>query len=449
VSGTPSAAAPSANEAALRRLSIVLQLQRRLRQAKSVEELAFVAVNEFHALIGFRQAVLFVRGQPVAISGLTTVERDAPFPVWVAHAMRKHLAGGKGASLTSADIDGEAQAQWGEYLPAHVLLVPVAGDGKHLGTLMFARDEAFAPPEISALDLLVEAMAHAWAALGGRARFRILRETGRFARPLAALVAAAAIGAGFIPVRESVLAPAEVVARGAIVVRAPLDGVVDRIPVRPNNAVAAGDLLLALDARRLQTQLEVGRKALETAEAELRQAAQAAVFDPRARANVPVLRGRVDQAAAEVAYAQSQLERVEVRAAREGLAIFDDANDWIGRPVSQGERIMLLADPMAVEIEIRLSVGDAITLARGSEVRLFLNADPQNAIPALLDTIAYRALPGPDGSLSFRLKAQLADPSAPPRIGLKGTAKLYGDSVPLAFYLFRRPLAALRQWAGL
>ena len=38
---------------------------------------------------------------------------------------------------------------------------------------------------------------------------------------------------------------------------------------------------------------------------------------------------------------------------------------------------------------------------------------------------------------------------APPRIGLRGTAKILGDRVPLALYLFRRPLALLRQSLGI
>jgi hypothetical protein len=117
--------------------------------------------------------------------------------------------------------------------------------------------------------------------------------------------------------------------------------------------------------------------------------------------------------------------------------------------VAQGERIMLLADPTQTEFEIRLAVADAIDLPPGAEVRVFLNADPQRALPATLEFQAYRAQPGPDGTLSYRLKARPSGDMSATRIGLKGTAKLYGRSVPLALYVFRRPLAALRQAVGL
>ena len=48
-----------------------------------------------------------------------------------------------------------------------------------------------------------------------------------------------------------------------------------------------------------------------------------------------------------------------------------------------------------------------------------------------------------------RLKATLDDSSRMPRIGLRGTAKIYGEKVTLFYYLARRPLAAARQFLGL
>jgi hypothetical protein len=54
----------------------------------------------------------------------------------------------------------------------------------------------------------------------------------------------------------------------------------------------------------------------------------------------------------------------------------------------------------------------------------------------------------PSGVLGYRLKASLADDKAPPRIGLRGTAKLFGDRVTLFYYLMRRPLSAARQFLG-
>jgi len=148
-----------------------------------------------------------------------------------------------------------------------------------------------------------------------------------------------------------------------------------------------------------------------------------------------------------VTYAESLLARIQVKAERPGIAVFDDPNGWTGRPVRIGERILTIADPARAEIEVRLPVSDAINLEPGAEVALFLNIAPERRIEATLRYASYEATVGPDGALSYRLKAALGT-APPPRIGLKGTAEIYGQKVTLFYYLMRRPLAALRQLTG-
>lgn len=69
---------------------------------------------------------------------------------------------------------------------------------------------------------------------------------------------------------------------------------------------------------------------------------------------------------------RSQLARIDVTAVREGVAVFGDPDDWLGRPVTTGERIMLLANPAKPGVLIHLPVADAVALEPGAEVKLFL-----------------------------------------------------------------------------
>ncbi|MGZ7234485.1 hypothetical protein ACXWOU_09525, partial [Streptococcus pyogenes] len=82
-----------------------------------------------------------------------------------------------------------------------------------------------------------------------------------------------------------------------------------------------------------------------TAEAEYRQTAQQALTDPRAKAQLAVLTGRIEEKRTEVVYGSEQLARARVLAPRDGIALFDDPSEWIGRPVAIGERIMRIAAP--------------------------------------------------------------------------------------------------------
>ena len=142
-----------------------------------------------------------------------------------------------------------------------------------------------------------------------------------------------------------------------------------------------------------------------------------------------------------------------MKAERAGIAVFTDVNDWLGKPLSVGERVLTLADPQAPEIDIMVPVGDALVLEPGSRVELFLNVDPLHPLRARLTHASYEAGLSASGVLSYRVKAALEPGEipgeTPPRIGLRGTAKILGDRVPLALYLFRRPLALLRQSLGI
>lgn len=443
-------------EAQLFGLGTLVQLIKRARHAQTAQELAFIMVNETHGLVPYRQAVLWRRdakgrGKLVALSGSAAVERNAPITLWLNRALAK-LDLDPGAAprpVAAADLPGALGEEWAEWLPAHALWVPLALEpNRVLGTLLLAREQPWSDSERHILQELADGFAHAWAGfLGGRRRTLFARLWGG-RRWLKFAVAAALIGAMWLPITLSALAPAEVVPFKPTVVRAPLDGVVDHFAVEPNAPVTAGQTLLELDPRAIQNKLEVAGKELAVAEAEYRQAAQEALFDDKSRAKLGVLKARADQRRTDVAYAQSLLDRIHVTAHRDGLALFDEPNDWIGRPVTIGERLLEIADPAQGELEIWLPVADAITLAPGAEVEFFLNVAPGAPLRGKLRQASYEAALSPANLLGYRLKATLDDPSHMPRIGLRGTAKIYGEKVTLFYYLARRPLAAARQFLG-
>jgi len=200
--------------------------------------------------------------------------------------------------------------------------------------------------------------------------------------------------------------------------------------------------------RELENRLESARQAFATADAQYRQAQQQALFDANSKASLAVLQSRREQAQSEMDFLQRQQERMQLVSPRAGVAIFDDSSDWIGRSVAVGERIMMIADPHDVELEIQLPAADAIALENGADVRLFLNVAPNSAQDARLEQIGYRAAPTPDNVMAYRLRARFTQDDPQLRVGLKGTAKLYGKRTVLFVYLLRKPLASLRVWLG-
>ncbi len=259
----------------------------------------------------------------------------------------------------------------------------------------------------------------------------------------------AALLVACIPMRLTVLAPAHIIGKDAKLIAAPQDGVVARFFVAPNQAVAAGAPLFALDDTGARNRNAVAVRSRDVAAAEYLRTTQKAFNDGDSKAELSSLQARLEEKTAEAHYVQDLYERVQVSAPAAGIAIFSDPNDWLGRPVQTGERIVLLADPAKVQIAIDLPVEDALNMAPGTAVKLYLNVAPLGAVEGSLSQSSYEPTLTPEGIVAYQLKAELAPGQTVPRIGLKGTAKIYGDWAPLIYHVLRKPLAVLRRSVGL
>lgn len=426
------------------RLAALLDVEGRILRAADPAEIAFVAVNDAHALAPYRQAALWRRGKGVeAVSGLALPDRNAPFLLWL-EAVCRHLGGRtEPAMVTGGDLPDSLAGQWVEWLPPYALWLPLGPRS----ALLYAGDEPWDAGTAALLARLGEAVTASLARFERPSRLRGVLDRLSSSRRWQLAAAGLAVVA-FFPVTGSVLAPAEMVPAHPQVVRAPLDGVVDRILVQPNHKVTDGTPLFDLDATQLNGRLDVARQQWATAEAEYRQAAQAQVFDSKAKAQVAILSGRAEEKAAEVKWLESQLDRIHVKSPGAGIALLDDPSEWVGRPVAVGERVMTVADETDTEVEAWLSVADVGEVRPGASLTLFLNARPLSPVRARVRSVAYEPSARPDATLAHRVRASLDAGHDKPRLGLKGTARVDGDSVPLVWWLFRKPLSTIRQFVG-
>jgi multidrug resistance efflux pump len=447
-------------------LAALLHLGKRARQARDRSELAFILVNETHGLVPFRQAALWLDGRVRTLSGVVSVEANIPYVQWLESVFR-HFDQTRSKEgprpVEAGDLPADAAAQWGEWLPPEALWLPLSGSsGASGGALLLARNHPWTQAEA---DLAAEwgaIWAHAWALhqRGGLWRRRSgavdtaqsATAPGRFLRWATSLklwAAAAAVCALLIPVKLTVLAPAELVPLAPSAVRSPLDGVIDSIAVTPGQRVKANDTLFIFDRTSIASKLLIAEKALDTVRTEYRQRAQQALFDDQSKAHLAVLQGQVAEKSVEVDYLRSLESRSIVTAPRDGIALFDDPTEWIGRPLVTGERVMMVADEKQVEVEAWLAPANAVPLPPGAPVTLYLNADPLQPLTASLHYIAHEAIRRPDGHYAYRVRATLAGEPQTARTGLKGTAKLEGERVPLVYWALRRPFADARAWLGL
>lgn len=441
--------------------SVLRALAQRARQAQSDRELGFILVNETLSLVAYRQGALWLAGEGAwTLSGVVQVEAHVPYAQWL-DAVAKHLQSQFGNALrafTVRDLPPDLASEWANWWPEHALWVGSTASAV-TGAGIFLRDSAWTDDELLLLQEWAEVWWHAFAALH---RPRLMRWHGlreRMAsiwgwqpgqswwRQRRVQMLALVMAVLFWPVRLTVLAPGELVPANPLIIRSPLDGVIDVFHVQPNQQIKTGQPLFSFDEIVIQAKLEVATQSLATAETDYRQTSQMALTDAKAKTQLGLLMGKVEERRAEIEYLQEQLTRSRVVAPQPGVVLMDDPSEWIGKPVNTGERILRIATLDDVEVEAWVPLADAITLSPGDPVSLFLSASPLTPVSATLRYMAHEAVQRPDGGFAYRVRAVL-DARTQHRVGLKGTAKLHGAWVPLSYWVMRRPLATFRAYLG-
>lgn len=438
-------------------LEALLRLEGEARDALSVADLRHLVANETWKFVRAGQVFIFEldggEARITTVSSLSSFDRNAPLIRTLEGAVDRL---GKPAGLdrmSEFHLDGLVDALAGDtidYPLKEMVWVPfVDRRGNLFGGMLIARDVAWQANDIKIAERLARTYAHAWAALKAEphwlADLSLQRHRAAVGIGLAMLLALAVV-----PVPMSALVPAEIVARDPEVVAAPIDGVIGAVHVSPNSAVERNAQLVSFVATDLRNRLNIAENEVLVAEARVKRSQQNALRDPDARRELAIASAELEVRTAERDYARDLVAKSVVRAGRSGIALFGDSRELIGRPVRVGERLLEIAQRELVQVRIDAPVGDALLLTDKAPVTVYLDSDPFRPFEAKIERADYRAREVEGRRLSIRAMAVLTETGIPPpRLGVRGTARVYGSTVPLGVYLFRRPIAAARQWLGI
>ncbi|OQS08426.1 secretion protein HylD [Chromobacterium violaceum] len=433
-----------------RELATLLQLLHRAREADGAARLGFVMVNETQHLLPYRQAAFWregLRAHVAALSGLAEPDPTAPYLQWLS-AVFRHLEKGRADQISAccdaSDLPEQLAEEWPHWLPEHGLWLRLGEQG----ALLLARDLPWSEYEVHLAEELSHGYGHALRQYAPRRDWTALAKAWLHAGPRRKRLLIAALIVVCFPVRLSVLARAEVVPSDPMLLRAPVAGVIDKVAVLPNQPVKRGAGLFDLDATVLSSQLALAKEEASAAEESFRASAQLALTDDKGKLALAQDKARLEEKGINADFAGRELKRLHVTAPADGVVVFSDRNDWQGKAVAQGEKVMTLADPAKVELTAWLPAAEAIDLQPGGKVTLYPNASPFQSYEATLLRIAYKAEASEGNLLAYRLQARFVGGQRLPLLGQMGTARVYGDWVPLAYYVLRRPLTAARQWLG-
>lgn len=436
---------------AFSKLDILLSLETSIRKVATLKELKYLLANETKKLINCKQVLLHrvSKQQKLdnidTVSSLATLDEDAPLLVWLNKTICEHL-NSKDSSSQIFKLPTET-APGGIYPFAYVLHVPFLDrDGVLLGAITFLNEMPFSEKELIYAERLAETASHAIAAFLPKG---ILKKN-YLAKPVLIAALFIAFAMLFLPVPLTVLAPAEIVAHKPSIVTAPMGGVIETIKVQPNTFVEKGTLLFSFNKTDLQSSYSVAQRDVAIANARHQRAIQGSFKSEKSKRDLAVTKAEYQMAIAERDHAASKLNLADIIAKKSGVIVFGGKEKWLGKPVETGERIMRIADPNNIRMKIEVEATDAIILKSGSGVNLFLDSAPLSPISGYVETRSYEAVLSDQNSLVFTIMAKLEEfkKGNQPRIGLRGTAQIYGQKEPLWFYLFRKPISTLRQMVG-
>lgn len=423
-----------------------VQIEKKVRHCKSLQKLAYVITNLTHELVPYNQAVVWkktVSGiQVFNISATSLINRQSPYVVWLEKTFLPEILVSKiSGNITFGALSSDLQEECHEHLPKfahHYALSDKAG-------VLFFANQPWTKEQDAYAKELIDVYQQQWHHLDDvRKMPRILPRNMR----TWAILGVSLLVVLCLPVQLTILAQAEVIPEDPLLVGSSIEGVIKEVYVKPNQEVKKGEVLFSLDDVELTNQVELAKKDLLVAKERYRRAYQDAYDNQQSKAEIAVLKEEVGIKEQALKHKRQLLNRSEIKAQESGVVIFTSKNDWLGKPISIGERVMLLADGKGKQLEINVPANDMLEITRGDKVNFFANTNPLHSISASVDYASFIATTNSQDELVYHVIANFSADEELPRYGIKGTAKIYGHRVTLFYYLFRRPLIYLQSYIG-
>jgi multidrug resistance efflux pump/putative methionine-R-sulfoxide reductase with GAF domain len=199
---------------------------------------------------------------------------------------------------------------------------------------------------------------------------------------------------------------------------APLDGYVAKANVRAGDVVQQGEQLFKLDDRDLQLER---LKWVSQREQFLRQYRDALAQGERAQ--VRIVKARLDQAKAQLALVDEQLARIQGVAPFDGVVVSGDLSQSLGAPVQRGQVLFEIAPLEQYRLVLQVDERDMGALANDQPGKLVLASGARERLAFTVAKITPVSAVV-EGRNTFRIEAQLSDTPKILRPGMEGIGKI-------------------------
>lgn len=244
---------------------------------------------------------------------------------------------------------------------------------------------------------------------------------------------------------------------------AQVEGVVTGLPVRENQGVQAGGLLVQIDTAEAALAVAQARANLLAAEADYRQRTlfDDEIDDPAVRAErerIARSTSGLDQAQVVLRQAEIQLERTRVAAPFGGRVANLEVVE--GQNVTVGQELLTVVDLDPIKVEVQVLESELRFLSEGRRATLVFNAYPDEDFVGRIETInpvvdpetstgrVTVVLPNRDGRIKPGMYAEVSlDAEAlPDRVVIPRSALVERDRRPVVFVYEEGARGGLAKW---
>ncbi len=221
---------------------------------------------------------------------------------------------------------------------------------------------------------------------------------------------------------------------------APEDGYVATAQVRPGDVVKKGQELATLDSKDLELERVKWTSQRAQLAKEYREAL--AKFE---RAQVSILRARIEQSEAQIALLNEQLARTQILAPFDGVIVSGDLTRTLGSPVERGQVLYKIAPLNDYRVVLEVDERDFSDMSLGQSGYLALAAAPNERLEITVNKITPVST-AKDGGNFFNVEASLANSPQHLRPGMQGVGKVEVGERRLIWIWTHRIVDWLRLW---
>lgn len=441
----------------LQYLAIVNQLVVKAFSAKTLAELKFIILNDTIHLIRYDRAILWSIGknkpEVLGFSGQSKFKSSSEMVEKLSILVQNIPEAARPQQLTKnsyPSLPDVWTAIEGESADSLVLWFPIKVHDEMYG--LWVEKWNIKPGEIPAQDAL-EICANFLTPAYGSALEKLVSRNffKRLATPRTYLILGTALLLFLLLIRIPlrIVAPCEIVPEDPYLVTAPLEGIVEEITVKPGEMVKKGMTLFAYDKRAPMHELQMAEKQLSMVQSEVNRSMTLGASDKKSLTEFPILSSKLEKEKINLEYAKYQASLLNVKSPIDGVIILDNPEDWRGRPVKIGEKVLTISDPQRTKIRIWVPEHDNIPLNFQIPISIFLNINPIKSYEAKLIYIANEVTMSDKKIPSFIAEAEWITKPEDTKLGLTGSAILYGERVSLLYFILRKPWGTLRNYLGI